>query len=201
MISGTAHFFRLARAGFVFAREGVLGVIDPAMVPVPARPLYSIARLFERPSSDASEARLSTALRQARAHLCEARAVSGDAAGRRRRGVRRRPRAAAGPDAAVSAGRRRSCGRGVVREAAQRGLCEFRPVDRGRLDRAGAQGDGGDGGRTARGRRESAAPRHRAALSRRSHRFRLRGATRREPFGRGAAAAARRNRRDTCAAR
>jgi ubiquinone biosynthesis protein len=62
VISGVAHFFRLARAGFVFAREGVLGVIDPAMVPVPARPLYKIARLFERPSSDASEARLSTAL-------------------------------------------------------------------------------------------------------------------------------------------
>jgi ubiquinone biosynthesis protein len=62
VISGVAHFFRLARAGFVFAREGVLGVIDPAMVPVPARPFYRMARLFERPSSDASEARLSTAL-------------------------------------------------------------------------------------------------------------------------------------------
>ncbi|HSZ68614.1 MAG TPA: AarF/UbiB family protein, partial [Xanthobacteraceae bacterium] len=64
MISGVAHSFRLARAGFVFAREGVLGVIDPAMVPVPARPFYRMARLFERPSSDASEARLSTALAQ-----------------------------------------------------------------------------------------------------------------------------------------
>ncbi len=62
MISGAAHLIRLARAGFVFAREGVLGIIDPAMVPVPARPLYRMARLFERPSSDASEARLSTAL-------------------------------------------------------------------------------------------------------------------------------------------
>ena len=62
MISGPAHLIRLARACFVFAREGVLGVIDPAMVPVPARPLYRMARLFERPSSKASEARLSTAL-------------------------------------------------------------------------------------------------------------------------------------------
>jgi ubiquinone biosynthesis protein len=62
VISGAAHLIRLARAGFVFAREGVLGIIDPAMVPVPARPLYRMARLFERPSSDASEARLSTAL-------------------------------------------------------------------------------------------------------------------------------------------
>ncbi|HZC55091.1 MAG TPA: 2-polyprenylphenol 6-hydroxylase [Xanthobacteraceae bacterium] len=62
MISGAAHLIRLGRAGFVFAREGVLAVIDPAMVPVPARPLYRMARLFERPTSDASEARLSTAL-------------------------------------------------------------------------------------------------------------------------------------------
>jgi ubiquinone biosynthesis protein len=62
VISGAAHLIRLARAGFVFAREGVLGVIDSAMVPVPARPLYRMARLFERPSSDRSEARLSTAL-------------------------------------------------------------------------------------------------------------------------------------------
>jgi ubiquinone biosynthesis protein len=62
VISGPAHLIRLARAGFVFAREGVLGVVDPAMVPVPARPLYRMARLFERPSSSAQEARLSTAL-------------------------------------------------------------------------------------------------------------------------------------------
>ena len=62
MISGAAHLIRLGRAGFVFAREGVLAVIEPAMVPVPARPLYRMARLFERPTSDASEARLSTAL-------------------------------------------------------------------------------------------------------------------------------------------
>jgi ubiquinone biosynthesis protein len=62
VISGAAHLIRLARAGFVFAREGVLGVIDPAMVPVPARPLYRMARLVERPSSKAAEARLSTAL-------------------------------------------------------------------------------------------------------------------------------------------
>ena len=55
------------------------------MVPVPARPLYRMARLFERPTSDASEARLSTALAKLGPSLCEARPVSGDAAGRRRR--------------------------------------------------------------------------------------------------------------------
>jgi len=61
VISAPAHLVRLARAGFVFAREGVFGAIDPAMVPVPARPLVRLARLIERPSGTA-ETRLSTAL-------------------------------------------------------------------------------------------------------------------------------------------
>ncbi len=62
MISAPAHLIRLGRAGFVFAREGVFAVVDPAMVPVPARPLLRIARLFERRSTGAAETRLSTAL-------------------------------------------------------------------------------------------------------------------------------------------
>ena len=62
MISGPAHLVRLARAGFVFAREGVFGVIDPALVPGPARFGLRVARLIERPSRDTAEARLSTAL-------------------------------------------------------------------------------------------------------------------------------------------
>jgi ubiquinone biosynthesis protein len=62
VISAPAHFVRLGRAGFVFAREGVFGIIDPAVVPPPARPLLRIARLVERPSSGAAETRLSAAL-------------------------------------------------------------------------------------------------------------------------------------------
>ena len=62
MISAPAHFVRLGRAGFVFAREGVFGVIDPAVVPPAARPLLRLARLIERPSSGAAETRLSVAL-------------------------------------------------------------------------------------------------------------------------------------------
>jgi ubiquinone biosynthesis protein len=62
VISAPAHLIRLGRAGFVFAREGVFAVVDPAMVPVPARPLLRIARLFERRSTGAAETRLSTAL-------------------------------------------------------------------------------------------------------------------------------------------
>ena len=62
MISAPAHLVRLGRAGFVFAREGVFGVIDPAAIPAPARPFIRIARLLERRSTDATETRLSVAL-------------------------------------------------------------------------------------------------------------------------------------------
>jgi ubiquinone biosynthesis protein len=62
VISAPAHLFRLGRAGFVFAREGVFGIVDPAAVPVPARPLLRLARLVERPARGAAETRLSTAL-------------------------------------------------------------------------------------------------------------------------------------------
>ena len=62
MISAPAHLFRLGRAGFVFAREGVFGVIDPGAVPVPARPFLRVARLLERPASGAADTRLSAAL-------------------------------------------------------------------------------------------------------------------------------------------
>ena len=62
MIAAPAHLLRLARAGFVFAREGVFGVIDPAAVPAFAQPLFRMARLVERRSPGAAETRLSTAL-------------------------------------------------------------------------------------------------------------------------------------------
>jgi len=62
VISAPAHLVRLTRAAFVFAHEGVLGLIDPVMVPVPARPLLRLVRLIERPASASAEARLSTAL-------------------------------------------------------------------------------------------------------------------------------------------
>jgi ubiquinone biosynthesis protein len=62
VISALASLVRLGRAGFIFAREGVFGVIDPAAVPPSARPLIRMARLIERPSSGEAEMRLSTAL-------------------------------------------------------------------------------------------------------------------------------------------
>jgi ubiquinone biosynthesis protein len=52
---------RLARAGFVFAREGVFGVVDPALVPPPGQLALRMARLVERPGVK-DGARLSRAL-------------------------------------------------------------------------------------------------------------------------------------------
>jgi ubiquinone biosynthesis protein len=62
VIAATTHLFRLARAGFVFAREGVLALVDPAPLPAPARLGLRIARLFERPTDRGAQVRLAVAL-------------------------------------------------------------------------------------------------------------------------------------------
>ena len=51
MIPAIAHLSRLARAGFVFAREGVFGLIDTRPLPPSARLAVRLARLFERKSA------------------------------------------------------------------------------------------------------------------------------------------------------
>ena len=61
MISATTHIARLARAAYVFAREGVFGSIDPSLVPPPGQLLLKLARLIERPGAK-SGPRLSRAL-------------------------------------------------------------------------------------------------------------------------------------------
>ncbi|MBN9599295.1 MAG: 2-polyprenylphenol 6-hydroxylase [Afipia sp.] len=61
MISSLSHIVRLARAGFVFAREGVFGLVDPSPLPPPAQAAIRIARLIERRDAK-SGARLSRAL-------------------------------------------------------------------------------------------------------------------------------------------
>jgi ubiquinone biosynthesis protein len=48
VIPPPAHLARLARAAYVFAREGVFGIVDPAPLPLPARIGLSLARLIER---------------------------------------------------------------------------------------------------------------------------------------------------------
>jgi ubiquinone biosynthesis protein len=61
VISALTHIARLARAGFVFAHEGVFGVVDPSLVPAPGQLALKIARLIERRGAK-SGPRLSRAL-------------------------------------------------------------------------------------------------------------------------------------------
>jgi ubiquinone biosynthesis protein len=62
VITSVIHLARLARAGFVFAREGVLALVDPRSLPAPARLALRLARLLERPTGAGSAVRLSAAL-------------------------------------------------------------------------------------------------------------------------------------------
>jgi len=62
VIAALVHLTRLARAGVVFAREGVLGLVDPKPLPLSAQMLLRCARLIERPSTGNTANRLSTAL-------------------------------------------------------------------------------------------------------------------------------------------
>ncbi len=66
MIAAFAHLVRLGKAGFVFAREGVFGLVDPEQLPAPlpgpARLGIKMARLIERRDKGSEAARLSAAL-------------------------------------------------------------------------------------------------------------------------------------------
>jgi ubiquinone biosynthesis protein len=62
VIAALLHTVRLARAGVVFAREGVLALIDPKPLPLPARLGLRVARLIERPTAAGGAVRLSSAL-------------------------------------------------------------------------------------------------------------------------------------------
>src|SRR5207302_3038386 len=62
VIAGIAHLARLARGGFVLAREGVFGIVDPAPLPLPARAALRMARLFEESTTGAAPNRLAAAL-------------------------------------------------------------------------------------------------------------------------------------------
>jgi len=62
VIAAISHLSRLARAGFVFAREGVFGLLDPTPMPLPAQTAIKLARLMERPTSASAQGRLAAAL-------------------------------------------------------------------------------------------------------------------------------------------
>jgi ubiquinone biosynthesis protein len=59
---GLSHLLRLSRAGYVFAREGVLSLVDTRPLPVPARMLVGLGRMIERPSAKSGSGKLSAAL-------------------------------------------------------------------------------------------------------------------------------------------
>jgi ubiquinone biosynthesis protein len=62
VIAALAHSVRLSRAGIVFAREGVLALVDTNKLPLPARAAVRCARLIERPSGERAAVRLAAAL-------------------------------------------------------------------------------------------------------------------------------------------
>jgi ubiquinone biosynthesis protein len=62
VISALAHLTRLSRAGFVFAREGVLALVDTRPLPAPAKTAVVLGRLIERRGTRNSESRLAAAL-------------------------------------------------------------------------------------------------------------------------------------------
>jgi ubiquinone biosynthesis protein len=59
VISSLSHLFRLAGVGFVCAREGIFGLVDPAPLPPQLRLVWRLGRLIERPSAADAKHRLS----------------------------------------------------------------------------------------------------------------------------------------------
>ena len=62
MISAVSHLVRLSRAGFVFAREGVLALVDTRPLPLPTKTAIALAKLIERPTAKDGSSRLASAL-------------------------------------------------------------------------------------------------------------------------------------------
>ena len=190
VISAITHIARLARAGFVFAREGVFGVVDPSLVPPPGQLALRLARLIERPGAK-SGPRLSRALTRlgpAYLKLGQFLATRPDVVGVDHGA---RPGEPAGPAAAVFARPRPrpSIATSLERPVAQ-AFVEPRPAGRGGLDRAGASRRDRARRRAHCGRGEGAAAERRRALSPRPRRFLLCRAQGRSAFGGSAPAAA-----------
>ncbi len=59
MIAAISHLWRLARVGFVCAREGVFELVDPAPLPPPLRLIWRLGRFIEKPSTADKKRRLS----------------------------------------------------------------------------------------------------------------------------------------------
>ena len=198
VISAPAHLVRLGRAGFVFAREGVFGLVDPAAVPVPARPLLRLARLFERPHERRRRTRLSAALTRLGPSYVK---LGQFLATRPTSSARRWPAISNGCRTRCRRSRKRSRSgdRRLVRQAVRSLFASFGPPVAAASIAQVHRADGRDGGRAARRRGQGAAARHRAALPRRPRRLHFRRPARRRSFRRGAAAAAGRGGRHVAA--
>ena len=115
-------------AGYILAREGVVQhrrptiCCRPAAAPWCGSPASSSG---DRPGRERG-ARARARAEPARALLCEARPVSGDASRRRRRGCRRRARPAAGRDRAIRRRRKAVVIGAKSRQADRRDLRQFR---------------------------------------------------------------------------
>jgi ubiquinone biosynthesis protein len=62
VIGAISHLLRLSRAGFVFAREGVLALVDTRPLPLPAKMAIALGRLIERRTAKDGSSRLAAAL-------------------------------------------------------------------------------------------------------------------------------------------
>jgi len=62
VLSAASHLWRVGRAGFVLAREGVFALVDPEALPPGPRLAVKIARVVERRGAGAGPARLAAAL-------------------------------------------------------------------------------------------------------------------------------------------
>ncbi len=62
MIAAFSHLLRLSRAGFVFAREGVLALVDTRPLPLPAKTAVALGRLIARRTAKDGSSRLAAAL-------------------------------------------------------------------------------------------------------------------------------------------
>ncbi len=196
MFLGFGHLLRLARAGYILAREGVFAGLDPELLPPPARLPVRLANLIAR--RDVARRRPEGAgarLLADRPDLCEARAIPGDAARCRRRRNRQCADRLAGPHGALRArggGRDRRKGAG---QEDRRGVFILRRAGRGGLGGAGAYRLRPlPRGRT-QGRGEGAAARRRTPIRARSRGYVCDRANRRALFLGRAAAARHRSRR------
>jgi ubiquinone biosynthesis protein len=62
VIAAFSHLLRLSRAGFVFAREGVLALVDTRPLPMPAKTAVALGRLIARRTAKDGSSRLAAAL-------------------------------------------------------------------------------------------------------------------------------------------